>query len=621
MVIRRHPTGWLPQALRNAPPAPGSLVRKAVFVRIGGVKHFQITRNLCIIHNQFHDVRRGCGGEVAITGRHRNPRLSALKIALFLAMSVGVLGPLPAAWAQIPLTNGVPVNGTVSQNNFQDFSIVVPPGATNLTVTLTNLSGDVDLYVRLGTLPFPDPPDCASEKVGTANEICPFPHPLPGTWFISAFGFASGTQSFTVTATFQVLPGGNTIPLTNGVPVNSTVSQDNFQDFSIVVPPGATNLTVTTTNATGDVDLYVRFDPGDQILPDDEHFDCRPFTVSGDETCPDPDEPGNIALFANPQPGTWFVSVFGFEQGTHSFTVTASFQVGGGGGDISAFVERLYQQVLGRQADPAGLQAFVQQIQTFGTVIPTVLAFFHSQEFLNRNLIDVQFLTTLYHTFLNRDPDPAGLVAFLALLQTGCRTRDTLIAALSFSDEFKGLLPPIQVSDPRVPFLAEIFAWTLNRPPDPGGFQSFLSQLQRSTAPSTITQFLHSNEFTHPEKSPVEYVSSLYLVYLGRPPDCGGLASFVALLNQGTTRDQLAAQFAGSQEFQDKLDDVFPQVSPPVGGISGTYTTSGTMSAVNWGTPLQASIPSFALTITQNGRKFTGSRTANVTFQGVQIQA
>ncbi len=227
---------------------------------------------------------------------------------------------------------------------------------------------------------------------------------------------------------------------------------------------------------------------------------------------------------------------------------------------VSAFVTRLYQTVLGRAPDPGGLAAFIAQIQAFGTVIPTVLAFFKSEEFLSHSLTDVQFLTVLYHTFLDREPDPDGLAAFLALLQTGCRTRDTLLAALSFSDEFRSLVPPVPVADPRIPFLAEVFAWTLNRPPDPAGFASFLAQLQRSTVLAVLTQFLHSFEFTTPRRSANDYVSALYLVFLGRPPDCPGLFSFVAALTPDTDakRDQFAAQFAGSQEFQTILNRVFP---------------------------------------------------------------
>jgi hypothetical protein len=226
----------------------------------------------------------------------------------------------------------------------------------------------------------------------------------------------------------------------------------------------------------------------------------------------------------------------------------------------TAFVTRLYQTVLLREPDAAGLAAHLQNIQSFETVIPTVLAFFKSQEFLSQALSDPQFLDRLYHTFLNRAPDPAGLAAFLDLLQTGCRTRDTLLADLTFSPEFRALLPPITAADLRVPFVAELYAWILNRPADLPGLQSFVNQLQRSTVLSTVLSFLHSAEFTTPRRSATDYVSALYLVALGRAPDCPGLAGFVAALNPDTdaARDQLLAQFAASAEFQTKLDQLFP---------------------------------------------------------------
>jgi hypothetical protein len=194
-------------------------------------------------------------------------------------------------------------------------------------------------------------------------------------------------------------------------------------------------------------------------------------------------------------------------------------------GTATDFVTRLYQTVLGRTPDPAGLATHVQNIQQFGTVIPTVIAFFKSQEFLSQSLSDTQFLDRLYHTFLNRAPDPPGLAAFLALLQSGCRTRDTLIADLSFSPEFRALVPPITPADPRVPFVAELYGWILNRAPDQGGLNGYVSQLQRSTVLSTVLNgFLHSNEFRNPRRSANDYVSALYLVFPGRAPDCGGLA-------------------------------------------------------------------------------------------------
>ena len=43
----------------------------------------------------------------------------------------------------------------------------------------------------------------------------------------------------------------------------------------------------------------------------------------------------------------------------------------------SAFVTRLYQQVLGRTPEPGSVDGWVRQIQEFGSVVPTILAFFH----------------------------------------------------------------------------------------------------------------------------------------------------------------------------------------------------------------------------------------------------
>jgi predicted outer membrane repeat protein len=227
---------------------------------------------------------------------------------------------------------------------------------------------------------------------------------------------------------------------------------------------------------------------------------------------------------------------------------------------LIAFVTRLYQTVLLRDPDPAGLAAHVQNLQDFGTVIPTVLAFFHSAEFLSQALTDEPFLERLYETFLDRASDPAGLAAFLSLLASGCLTRDTLIAALTFSDEFTALVPPIPAPDPRVPFVAELYGWILNRPPDAAGLQAWVGQLTRTTVLSTVLNFLHSTEFTVPPRSATDYVSALYLAILGRPPDCGGLAGWVAALTPDTdaARDQLAVQFGASAEFQIKLNQLFP---------------------------------------------------------------
>ncbi len=125
----------------------------------------------------------------------------------------------------------------------------------------------------------------------------------------------SATRNFTASAT----PGGATA-LSNGVGVNSSVNgaaaDADWKDFTIAVPAGATNLTIATTGATADVDLYVKFGAAPSLTA----YDCRPYTASGNESC----------SFATPSAGIYQLRVYNYATGAISFTVTASYTAGGG---------------------------------------------------------------------------------------------------------------------------------------------------------------------------------------------------------------------------------------------------------------------------------------------------
>ena len=226
----------------------------------------------------------------------------------------------------------------------------------------------------------------------------------------------------------------------------------------------------------------------------------------------------------------------------------------------SAFVTRLYEQVLSREPDAAGLQAFVAQIAQFGSVVPTVLAFFHSEEFLARDTSNEEFLTICYRTFLAREPDPDGFTAFLTALQAGQLTRDNLLDIFIDSQEFASqasFLPPL---DPVTAFVTNLYVRILGRGPDQAGLTGFVTQLtQTRTVLPTVQLFLNSPEFLARNTTNTEFVTLLYRVFLDRVPDQAGLSIFVAQLTNGTaTRNQLVLLFAASPEFQAIQQQLFP---------------------------------------------------------------
>ena len=86
------------------------------------------------------------------------------------------------------LTSGVAVTGissSAARGTTLLYKIIVPAGATNLSVTLSGGTGDVDLYINQGTPPNPATGDytCASFNGGN-TELCAESNPTPGTWFV-----------------------------------------------------------------------------------------------------------------------------------------------------------------------------------------------------------------------------------------------------------------------------------------------------------------------------------------------------------------------------------------------------------------------------------------------------
>ena len=109
------------------------------------------------------------------------------------------------------------------------------------------------------------------------------------------------------------------------------------------------------------------------------------------------------------------------------------------GNKIEAFVARLYKVCLGRAYDQEGLDNWVRAL-TSGTadVYSVVAEFFNSQEFMNRNLNDTEFVTVAYLTILGRQPDELGLENWVDSLTWG-DTRDDVLYGFLGSQEFKKL--------------------------------------------------------------------------------------------------------------------------------------------------------------------------------------
>ena len=99
-----------------------------------------------------------------------------------------------------PVTSTVS-NISVARNAFKYYTVTVPAGKTNLTVTISGGTGDADLYVRRGANPTTTTYDCRPYKTGNA-ETCTFTNPVAGTYNIGIRGY-SAVAGLTLTTSYQ----------------------------------------------------------------------------------------------------------------------------------------------------------------------------------------------------------------------------------------------------------------------------------------------------------------------------------------------------------------------------------------------------------------------------------
>jgi hypothetical protein len=235
------------------------------------------------------------------------------KAAVLLA-AVCVLSSL-AYGAETPLSNGVPLTGLSGAAGSEKFyRIDVPAGQDELEIITTGGSGDVDLYVRFGSLPTTTSYDYRPYKVGN-EETVTISTPTAGTWYIMLRGY-DAYSGVTLTATYSAAM--TVMTLVNGVPaVGLAGAAASEQYFSINVPAGQSKLEISISGGTGDADLYVK----KGSLPTTTSYDYRPYL------------PGNAESVTvnDPTAGTWYIMLRGYSAYSN---VTLLATYGGGVGTV-----------------------------------------------------------------------------------------------------------------------------------------------------------------------------------------------------------------------------------------------------------------------------------------------
>jgi hypothetical protein len=227
---------------------------------------------------------------------------------------------------------------------------------------------------------------------------------------------------------------------------------------------------------------------------------------------------------------------------TQNFTLVISGIPAGATTPNQRFISQVYIDLLNRVVDTAGLAAWTNQL-TLGVARSQVVLQIETSPSNEYRTAEVQ---ALYQRYLNRNADPGGLAASVALLTHG-GTIQQLSAALTSSAEFFGL-----AGSSNTGFLVLLYQDALQRAIDANSLTALSLGMALGTASRpTISHFVFSSpEFTN------DLVQSIYQNYLHRSADPQGLAFNAQTIANGATYEQVTAFVMGSPEFF--LNDVGP---------------------------------------------------------------
>ncbi len=222
-----------------------------------------------------------------------------------------------------------------------------------------------------------------------------------------------------------------------------------------------------------------------------------------------------------------------------------------------ASLQRLYQGLLGRAGDLAGLSYYDAQLAA-GLSEPQVAAeFLTSAEYVAEQGTPTpqQLVTSLYQSMLGRSAtaDPAGDGYWLRLLLQGS-SPGAVVAGLADSAEAKAHLASdtaqVYVPSAAAVLAAELYQTGLDRAPDPGSLAAIVTTeaaLPPAQLAATITE---SAEFAadHAGQNAGALVASFYQDGLGRLPDAGGAAFWTGQLLTGAGAASVLLGIATSPE-------------------------------------------------------------------------
>ena len=234
------------------------------------------------------------------------------------------------ALSVVPLPKDTPAQGLVPKDGWVFYKFTTTATDSAITLRLSDLTADIDLYIRAGEKPSGHVSnsgvyDGFSAAGGTTTESVTLSNTGATSWYVGVHGYEAGDYQLLLSVT-QGSTGGSTSSgeLVSAVASNSSVGLKQWHHYTIDASSSHTKLEVSLSGLAADSDLYLRHDQrASGHIGENGIYDCSStFGGSTAERC----------VVDNPNSGTWHVSIYGYEASPYTLKATLTENVGGGGG-------------------------------------------------------------------------------------------------------------------------------------------------------------------------------------------------------------------------------------------------------------------------------------------------
>lgn len=214
--------------------------------------------------------------------------------------------------------------------------------------------------------------------------------------------------------------------------------------------------------------------------------------------------------------------------------------------EAEASALRLYEGILGRDADQGGAQSFTGLVEAGTSLTDIANAFLNSAEFGGAAI--GASIDSLYTSLLGRGAESTGLDSWKAIIANGGSLAD-VAAGIAGSAEAQ------ELDQSNGDFVRELYTNALGRPADDAGLDAWVNQLFNGTSRGEVAAGIVGSAEAA-AKIDSDFIDGLYQSATGRAADTAGKAGWTEVLANGGTHADVAIGIVGSAEAIAHNDNV-----------------------------------------------------------------